>query len=53
MSEYEDLSSKTRHAVALDYFRPIRRVGGACAPSSHRTVRTGPYTALHANLTHC
>ena len=22
-------------------------------PSAHRTVRTGPYTAPHASLTHC
>ncbi len=25
---------------------------GPKAPTSHRTVRTGPYTALHANFTH-
>jgi len=28
------------------------RVRGAEAPSAHRTVRTGPYTALHARRIH-
>ena len=51
-STHLDLSG-SREVVTTDPYIIVRyedsRVRGELPPSSHRTVRTGPYTALHVN----